>query len=171
IAGYMFPIESGFRTRAFFLPFPTSWGWGTWQHAWRHFDPGMTGYAALQRSPQLRRKFDLEGAYDYSGLLDRQAIGTVDSWAIRWYLSCFMRQGVTLFPGTTLINNHGLDGSGTHGGDECAPHLPPLPDSEHAFVFPKETVVDLAAYAQVQEALRKKRRPTGLMDRLRRRWV
>src|SRR5260221_2028645 len=167
IAGYMFPIDARFRTKAFFLPVPTSWGWATWQRAWQHFDQLMTQYAALQRSPQLRRQFDLDGAYDYFDLLERQMRGAIDSWAIRWHLSCFMRQGLTLFPGTTLVQNMGADGSGTHAVvEQFTRQSASLPDAKHTFSFPDELAIDRIGYAHVKCVLRKMRAPKGLIGRM-----
>src|SRR5262249_23316962 len=44
IAGYLYPIETPAHADALFLPFTTSWGWATWQRAWRYFDERMSGY-------------------------------------------------------------------------------------------------------------------------------
>lgn len=114
ISGHMFPIDVAVETDAVFLPMTTSWGWATWLRAWRHFDPTAKGYGALKHDAKLRRRFDLDGAYDYSGMLERQLRGEVDSWAVRWYLDVFMLGGLTLFPRKTLVANAGFDGSGTH---------------------------------------------------------
>lgn len=118
ISGYMFPVEVGADTDSFFLPFTTSWGWGTWARAWRDFDPNMSGLGKLSADKHLREQFNLGGAYDYYGMLQKQLRGEVDSWAIRWYLSVFMKRGLTLYPARTLVRNIGFDGSGTHCGDE-----------------------------------------------------
>jgi len=116
VSGYMFPVDMGASTDSFFLPFTTSWGWGTWARAWQAFDPLMGNLDALSRERRLRDAFNLHGAYDYYGMLRRQQRGEVDSWAIRWYLSVFMRNGLTLYPAKTLVRNMGFDGSGTHCG-------------------------------------------------------
>jgi len=115
VAGYQFPLDPPLDAPSVMLGLPSSWGWATWQRAWRHFDPAAPGYAELQRDPVLRRKFDLDGAYPYYAMLERQQRGEIDSWAIRWYLSIFMRSGLSVFPGRTLVRNTGFDGSGTHG--------------------------------------------------------
>jgi hypothetical protein len=114
ISGYMFPNDVAAEADAFFMPFTTSWGWATWERAWQHFDPAMRGFDALVRNRQLRDSFNLDGAYDYFDMLERQRRGGIDSWAIRWYLSVFMRGGLTLYPARTLVRNIGFDGSGTH---------------------------------------------------------
>jgi len=114
VSGYMFPIDVAAETDAFFMPFTTSWGWATWERAWQHFDPDMRGFDALVSDPHLRDSFDLGGAYGYFDMLERQRRGSIDSWAIRWYLSVFSRGGLTLYPVRTLVRNIGFDGSGTH---------------------------------------------------------
>ncbi len=115
VSGYQFPIEPPLAEESVFLSFPTSWGWGTWARAWQHFDPQASGYAALKREAALRHRFDLDGSYPYYKMLQGQVRGDVDSWAIRWHLSIFMRHGLVLYPGRSLVRNIGFDGSGTHG--------------------------------------------------------
>ncbi len=117
VSGYMFPIENLQKpNEALFLPFTTSWGWGTWQRAWRNFDEYATGWEQMQQDVSLRRKFNIGGTLNYYEMLCQQITGKIDSWAIRWYWSVFKMQGLTLFPPTTLVENIGFDGSGTHGG-------------------------------------------------------
>ena len=115
VAGYQFPLVPPLNERSLFLGFPTSWGWGTWARAWKHFDPQALGYQAMKEDPAARRRFDLDGSYPYFAMLERQLRGEIDSWAIRWHLSVFLRQGLVLYPGRSLIRNTGFDGSGTHG--------------------------------------------------------
>lgn len=116
VSAYMFDVPE-FRTRsqALFLPMTTSWGWATWKRAWEQFDPLATGWTTLRTNKSLRRRFDLDGSYDYSTMLKRQMSGQLDSWAIRWYWSFFKNNGLTIFPPVTLVRNHGFDGSGSHG--------------------------------------------------------
>lgn len=114
ISGHMFPVDLNIDTDAVFLPFTTSWGWATWKRAWDHFDTEMTGYEKLKADSSLRKRFNLDGAYPYFQMLEYQREGRVDSWAICWYLSVFMKEGLTLFPRKTLVQNIGFDGSGTH---------------------------------------------------------
>jgi hypothetical protein len=115
VSAYQFPLQPPLAERSLFLGFPTSWGWATWARAWKHFDPSASGYAALKADPALRHRFDLDGSYPYFEMLERQLRGQIDSWAIRWHLSVFMRRGLVLYPGRSLVRNTGFDGSGTHG--------------------------------------------------------
>lgn len=114
ISGYMFPLGLSETIPCPLLPLISSWGWATWARAWRHFDPALGGFRQLQTDSQLRRRFDLQDSYPFFHLLERQARGQADSWAIRWYLSVFRQNGLTLFPPVSLVQNRGWDGSGTH---------------------------------------------------------
>jgi len=116
ISGHMFPAQFTADTDAVFLPMTTSWGWATWERAWKHFNAEAKGYAQLKQDAALRKRFNLDGAYDYFSMLEAQIAGLVDSWAIRWYLSVFMQGGLVLFPVKSLVENAGFDGSGTHCG-------------------------------------------------------
>lgn len=115
VSGHIFQVpEFTQREEALFLPFVASWGWGTWERAWKHFDPATQGWEKINNISELRNRFNLDGNFDYSTLLEQQMSGKVDSWAIRWYVSVFLRNGVALYPPQTLVKNIGLD-SGTHG--------------------------------------------------------
>lgn len=116
VSGQLFATpQFAARDTALFLPFTTSWGWGTWHRAWQRFDPAAHGWQQLQRDRALRKRFNLDGGYDFSTMLERQMAGLGDSWAIRWYWSVFRNDGMVCFPPVSLVRNTGMDGSGTHG--------------------------------------------------------
>ena len=116
VSGYMIGGQVDSDTDALFLPFTTSWGWATWERAWKQFDPDMTAYEALKKDRKLRKRFNLDGSYDFFAMIENQRAGRIDSWAIRWYVSVFMMNGLTLYPAKSLVSNAGLDGSGVHCG-------------------------------------------------------
>ena len=104
----------------FLIRWTGSWGWATWQRAWRLFNPdGRALLDELQRRG-LTRRFDFDGAYPYTRMLRRQVEGKNDSWAIRWNASLFLQDILSLNVGRSLVQNEGFDGSGTHCG---ADHL------------------------------------------------
>ncbi len=162
ISGHMFAVKIKAETDAVFLPFVTSWGWASWKRAWDHFDPSMSGYEKIKHDTQLRYRFDLEGAYNYFAMLEGQLHGKVDSWAIRWYLSVFLKNGLTLYPITSFIRNIGFDGSGTHcgvaAGAKGALQFPSPGRKE--FHFP-EVSVDPEAYSNITFFLSSGRTVTG----------
>ena len=66
---------------------------------------------------KLTREFDFDGNYRYTNMLKQQISGLNTSWAIRWSASIFIRGGLTLYPGRSLVKHIGNDGSGTNFGD------------------------------------------------------
>ena len=120
VSGYCLPVKDIKSDHSsFFIPVTTSWGWGTWRRAWEHLDERAKGYEELKINAVLRRKFNLDDIYDYSGMLIAQIEGgNVDSWAIRWWWSVFRGEGLVLHPDKSLIKNFGWDGSGIHCGEK-----------------------------------------------------
>jgi hypothetical protein len=115
ISAHMFPVtELVNKKETLFLPFISSWGWATWGRAWKSFDVDATGWQILLNSRAVRKQFNLDGCYDYSGMLLRQMTGEIDSWAIRWNWNVFQSNGLVVYPPTSLVENIGFDGSGTH---------------------------------------------------------
>jgi len=49
-------------------------------------------------------------------MLQMQVQGKIDSWAIRWHASAFLKNKLTLYPGKSYVLNIGNDSSGTHCG-------------------------------------------------------
>ena len=115
----------------FLIKWTGSWGWATWDRAWKHFNPN--GKELLQELEQrkLTRTFDFNGKYGFTRMLRRQIKGKNNSWAIRWNASLFLKDILSLNVGRSLVQNEGFDGSGTNcgGGGLYASHLhlAPLP--------------------------------------------
>ena len=112
VHGYVYPVQM--LPEAFFLRGADCWGWATWRRGWKLFNPdGQFLFDELKRKKQLKA-FDFNGAFSYSGMLQDQINGLNDSWAVRWHASAFLANKLTLYPGRSLVNNIGNDGSGTH---------------------------------------------------------
>ena len=115
----------------FLIKWTGSWGWATWERAWKHFNPN--GKALLEELEQrkLTYTFDFNGKYGFTHMLRRQIEGKNNSWAIRWNASLFLKDILSLNVGRSLVQNEGFDGSGTNcgGGGLYASnlHLSPLP--------------------------------------------
>lgn len=153
ISGHIAHVpEFSEREEALFVPFITSWGWGTWARAWRHFDPLAQGWEKIRGDRTLRNRFNLDGHFDYTTLLEQQMNGKVDSWAIRWYLSVFSRNGVALFPPQSLVRNIGF-ASGSHGSRILRRTLAGQAISVKQISFPRLIRVIDHDYVMVQKAI------------------
>jgi len=117
VSGYMYPVRELDRLpETFFLRTTSSWGWATWRRAWRQFNPDATFLAREIARQGRRRDFDILGTAANTIMLSDQARGWIDSWAICWYASVFLKGGLCLFPRDSLVRNIGTDGSGVHCG-------------------------------------------------------
>lgn len=153
VSGHMAHVpEFSQRNEALFVPFITSWGWGTWARAWKHFDPLAHGWEKIRGDRAMRNRFNLEGHFDYATMLELQMNGKVDSWAIRWYLSVFLRNGIALFPPQSLVRNIGF-ASGTHGSRVLRWTLSQQSISVGPVTFPRVNQVVAHDYVIVQKAI------------------
>jgi putative methyltransferase (TIGR04325 family) len=119
IHGYVYPIADELP-ETFFLKGADCWGWATWRRGWNLFNlDGQFLLDELDRR-KLRKKFDFNGSFNYSGMLQGQIKGSNDSWAVRWHASAFLANKLTLYPGRSLVHNIGNDSSGTHCGNSTA---------------------------------------------------
>jgi hypothetical protein len=116
IAGYMYPVRRRMPSYFFFRE-ASCWGWATWHRAWQHFNPNGAELLAAIRKTHREYDFNVRGSRDYVEMLRAQLEGRINSWAIRWYASQFVRGGLGLHPGVSFVQNIGHDGSGNH----CAP--------------------------------------------------
>ena len=116
ISGHMFNVPSLARgNQAVFLSLTTSWGWATWKRAWDQFDLDPVGWQESIQDQSFCKAFDMDGNYPYSRMLTQQMTVGIDTWDIQWYYTVFAKRGMVLFPPTTLVRNHGMDRTGTHG--------------------------------------------------------
>ncbi len=119
ISGYMFGVSANLP-ETFFLRSTSSWGWATWHRAWKCFDPNGIRLRDQLTAQDLVRHFNYDGQYDFFGMLKNQIAGRNNSWAVRWYASIYLNKLLVLYPGRSLVQNIGHDGSGTHCGPSDA---------------------------------------------------
>lgn len=115
ITGYIYPVKEQLP-ETFFLRGADCWSWATWKRGWAVFEKDGAKLLQELEQKQLTHAFDFDGAYPYTQMLRDQVEGKNSSWAIRWYASAFLRNLLTLYPGRSLVQNIGVDGSGTHSG-------------------------------------------------------
>jgi len=149
IHGYTYPAAD--LPETYFLRGADCWGWATWRRAWEFFEQDSKALLNRIESSGLKYEFDFRGAYPYSKMLAEQAKGLNDSWAIRWHASAFLKNMLTLYPGKSLIENIGLDGSGTHSGfdDRWLSAVSPLAPNS----WPSSIEEDRAAFLKIRKFL------------------
>ncbi len=115
IQGFQFPIKVNWKEPVFLDEFVNCWGWGTWKNRWIHFEPNGRNLLNELNERNLTYEFNGKNSYPFMVLLEDQVNERVNSWAIRWYASLFLKGYVHLYPNKSLVINNGLDGNGTHG--------------------------------------------------------
>jgi hypothetical protein len=113
VHAYCYPVSETLP-ETFFMRGGDCWGWGTWRRAWKLYQPDGRRLLQSLEAQQLTHAFDMGGAYPYTRMLRDQIAGKNDSWAIRWHASLFLANRLTLYPGSSQIQNLGADGSGEH---------------------------------------------------------
>lgn len=115
ISGWNVPIGVAKENRAFAWRMMECWGWATWSDRWRYFRKDTD---FLMQAIDLSRKnqFNLDGYVNYFAQIVANASGTINTWAVYWYATIFLREGLCISPYQSLIENIGLDGSGLHCG-------------------------------------------------------
>ena len=114
ISGYMYPIDKEKNLpQTFFFRVANSWGWATWDRAWKSFNPDIEELTKNFKRKD-RKAFSIDGSENFWKQVKQFKAGKINSWAIRWYLSIFNKQGLVLYPRISYIQNTGTDGSGTH---------------------------------------------------------
>jgi acetyltransferase-like isoleucine patch superfamily enzyme len=118
IGGFTISPPQDWQADAFFLPVTTTWGWGTWKRAWQQFSWEPQDRQAAAADAEWKRLFDLNGAANFSGMLEDRLAGRNSSWGILWWYAVSRRRGLVLYPTRSLVWNGGFDGTGEHCGTD-----------------------------------------------------
>ncbi|RKR80852.1 glycosyl transferase family 2 [Mucilaginibacter gracilis] len=152
IGAYMYPLkEAAILPETFFYRAASSWGWATWDRAWKYFEPDVNKLIAQFDTAKIL-KFSIEGNMNFWKQIQEFKKGKNNSWAIRWYASVFLRDGLTLNPAKSLIENIGNDGSGIHSNNEDIYKV--QISKQPVTRFPAEVIEDPAAYQAIKYFLK-----------------
>jgi hypoxanthine phosphoribosyltransferase len=163
IGAYMYPLKSENLSQSFFYRAATSWGWATWGRAWKNFEPNID-VLLKQFDKKKKAAFSIDNKMNFWKQMQEFKKGKNNSWAIRWYASIFLKDGLTLNPSQSLVNNIGHDGTGVHSGinDIYNVIINPKPIVE----FPTVIAEDELAYKAIKSFLTK--RKGNMVTRVRR---
>ncbi len=112
IHGYVYPIEG--LPETFFVKGADCWGWATWARAWSFFEPNGAKLLDEIKQKKAEKEINYNNSMNYVRMLKNQIAGNNDSWAVRWHISAFLKNMLTLYPGKSFVTNIGFDSSGQH---------------------------------------------------------
>lgn len=155
IGAYMFPLKNSENLpNTFFFRATSSWGWATWKRAWDKFEPDID-YLYNQFDKKKIRDFSINAKMNYWRQLVDFKNKKNNSWAIRWYASVFLNDGLVLYPSKSLIENIGHDGSGIHSNIEDTYHVSISKEAIH--YYPEEIKENKFAYAAILDFFKKRK--------------
>ncbi len=120
ITGFMWHYH-GWLPSTFFYTVPEcGGGWATWKRAWCHFNNDIGVLYDFWKNDWTR--FNIWGGGTLQKQLERNYVGLLKTWFIRWYSVVRKMDGLTLYPNHSLTTNIGFDGSGTNCyNNKCNP--------------------------------------------------
>ena len=116
ISGFSFPIEKNKHMEDVFFIKPTScWGWATWDQAWGDYNNNIDYYMG-KFTNRMIYDFNLNNTNKYFDQIIQNKAKKINTWAIFWYASVYLKGGLSLHPKDSYVRNIGHDGSGIHCG-------------------------------------------------------
>jgi hypothetical protein len=99
----------------YFSKYPNTWGWAGWRRAWEHYDFRMKDWPRLAKSGELNKYWDSFWEKEYwTAIFDLTHRGKIDTWDYQWVYTIWANNALSITPGVNLVENIGLDSSGTH---------------------------------------------------------
>ena len=99
------------KNEIFLWRFMNCWGWATWRDRW--FNLEINPEVFIQKfNDQMIYKFNLDGSANFWDQVIQNAKGEKKTWAIFWYATIFLNNGICVSPWFSYVKNIGFDGSG-----------------------------------------------------------
>lgn len=118
ISGFSYPID--IKETTYFVRGAECAVWATWKRAWDVYEENGEILLTKLKTQKLEYDFDFEGAFPYIQMLKDQIAGKIDSWAIKWYASCFLNNMLCLYFKNSLNINIGFENEdATHCKGTC----------------------------------------------------
>ena len=156
ISGYVFPFAKPFAKThsSYFIPVAASTAWATWKRAWDKFDAKAEGYEKLLTDKELSYRFDVDGVFHYTRIMiDQMQKKEVDSWAIRWWWSVFINEGLALSPDKSLAQYIPSGDKATHVTGNDLPFTHDQFDKAYFIEkYPDKVIVDERYFGEIKKA-------------------
>jgi len=156
ISGYSYPFD--YKTNsAYFLTLSSCWGWGIHKKNWVDFinfiskKGNITSvYNELFKLKEMKKNFNFNGTFNYLGILEKQLTSKVSSWGILFYLFCFYKKKLILYPPVSLVKNYGFDGSGHHKSYSSFFNEENKKRKLSKIIYPKQIIVNKKILTKIQ---------------------
>jgi hypothetical protein len=139
VSAWNFGISQSKKPETTYLfPATTSWGWATWKRAWPFEINIEDDYRWLIQKSSRIHKFNFHENYNCLRMIERIVEEDYDAWDAAWYLYCFRRSKLTVFPNSSLIINRGFDGTGLNFRRSYSWKSSFDEEAQESFLFPSK---------------------------------
>ena len=178
ISGYSHPpdvmkLPADYGYDVYAIPRMQCWGWATWRDRWAKADFSIPDFAAFDASATATEAYAHWIGGDSLNTLRACMRGEKDVWACRWVYTHFKHHAVCICPTHSLIDNIGLDGSGSNCGSSGTLRQDLAAHRSEAWRLPDQALVDpriFEAFMMVMDPRHPSRaaatKPQGLPRRL-----
>lgn len=158
ITSWRDPIATANPNGSFFYPVMDCWGWATWADRWQHYKKDCAFYKK-KFSGKMRKAFNIDGTDKgmWQQISDNES-GKINTWAIFWYATIFMHDGLCLAPGRSLVRNIGFDNSGEHCGTNSFQEITQSVDVRIT-QMPDNVEINKAEYEKMKDFMKMKNKP------------
>ncbi len=104
------------KQKVFFSYYMNCWGWATWKNRWKMFEKNPNKLINSFSKKDIS-EFDLEGSGLFWSQILKNASKKINTWAIFWYATIYIRKKLCCNPLKSYVRNIGMDGSGMHCSD------------------------------------------------------
>ena len=161
ITSWRDPIATSNPNSSFFYPVMDCWGWATWADRWQHYKKDCA-FFKKKFNGKMRKAFNIDGTDKgmWQQILDNET-GKINTWAIFWYATIFLNNGLCLAPCSSLVRNIGFDNSGEHCGINSFQEISQSVDVR-VLQLPDAVEADKNEYEKMKSFMRKKNNPFTL---------
>lgn len=154
ISGWRDPIKHTKNNSSYLYPTMDCWSWATWTDRWQNYKKDATYYKSIF-TDSMKKAFNIDGADPYMWLqIEENISGKINTWAIFWYATIFLKHGLCIAPTTSLCKNIGFDNSGVHCSENQAQTIETSIDYKITN-FPKRVHINTLEYKRNKNFLRK----------------
>ena len=99
----------------YFSRYLVCWGWATWARAWKYYDGEMSLWPLARDQKLLEGLFENRESVRYWAKRFQMTYeGKLNSWGYPWTLSCWLQNGLSIFPSRNLVSNIGFGSQATN---------------------------------------------------------
>jgi len=153
VGGYVYPLSYKIKKDFFFAPYTTSWGWATWSDRWKYFDRNPQKLLSSFNMKKIKQ-FNLDNSTNLWDQVIKNANGRMFTWAVFWYATVFLNNGLTIYPKRSMVENIGHDGSGMNSGKSNFFDVKLLQKPVKVSLL--DTSIDLDIFIEVKKFLKKR---------------